>query len=127
MLTTPLCPLFGIEVPIILAPMGTCTSAELTAAVSNAGGLGGIGTLFRSFAAIKRDIDMAARLTQRPCAINHIPQTLDAEAFRYTLQARPAVISFTLADPGRSDTASARRRRAGDGGRDDGGSGLASR
>jgi enoyl-[acyl-carrier protein] reductase II len=100
MLTTPLCPLFGVEVPIILAPMGTCTSAELAAAVSNAGGLGGIGTLFRSFAAIKRDIDMVQRLTQRPFTINHIPQTLDAEAFRYTLQARPAVISFTLADPG---------------------------
>ena len=99
MLTTPLCPLLGIEVPIILAPMDTCTSAELAAAVSNAGGLGGIGTVFRSFAAIKRDIDMAQRLTQRPFAINHIPQTLDAEAFRYTLQARPAVISFTLADP----------------------------
>src|SRR6516164_6899303 len=100
MLTTPLCDLFGIEVPIILAPMGTCTSAELAAAASNAGGLGGIGTLFRSFAAVKRDIDMMRTLTQRPYAINHIPQTLDAEAFRYTLQARPAVISFTLADPG---------------------------
>jgi len=100
MLTTPLCDLFGIDVPIILAPMGTCTSAELAAAVSNAGGLGGIGTLFRSFAAIKRDIDLAKTLTQRPFAINHIPQTLDAEAFRYTLAARPAVISFTLADPG---------------------------
>jgi enoyl-[acyl-carrier protein] reductase II len=69
MLTTPLCPLLGIEVPIILAPMDTCTSAELAAAVSNAGGLGGIGTVFRSFAAIKRDIDMAQRLTQRPFAI----------------------------------------------------------
>ena len=91
---------FGIDVPIILAPMGTCTSAELAAAVSNAGGLGGIGTLFRSFAAIKRDIDVVKTLTQRPFAINHIPQTLDEEAFRYTLAARPAVISFTLADPG---------------------------
>ncbi len=40
MLKTPLCDLFGIEVPIILAPMGTCTSAELAAAVSNEGGLG---------------------------------------------------------------------------------------
>jgi hypothetical protein len=38
MLKTPLCDLFGIEVPIILAPMGTCTSAELAAAVSNEGG-----------------------------------------------------------------------------------------
>jgi enoyl-[acyl-carrier protein] reductase II len=85
MLKTPLCDLFGIEVPIILAPMGTCTSAELAAAVSNAGGLGGIGTLFRATAAIKRDIDVVRTLTRRPFAIN---------------QARPAVISFTLADPG---------------------------
>src|SRR6202035_3379721 len=70
MLRTPLCDLFGIEVPIILAPMGTCTSAELAAAVSNAGGLGGIGTLFRATTAIKRDIDMVRTLTRRPFAIN---------------------------------------------------------
>ncbi|MFY9837758.1 MAG: nitronate monooxygenase [Xanthobacteraceae bacterium] len=100
MFKTPLCDLFGIDVPIILAPMGTCTSAELAAAVSNAGGLGGIGTLFRATAAVKRDIDTIRTLTSRPFAINHIPQTMDAESFRYTLEARPAVISFTLADPG---------------------------
>jgi nitronate monooxygenase/enoyl-[acyl-carrier protein] reductase II len=100
MLKTLLCDRFGIEVPIILAPMGTCTSAELAAAVSNAGGLGGIGSLFRSTAAVKRDIDVVRQLTSRPFAINHIPQTLEAEAFRYTLEARPAVISFALADPG---------------------------
>ncbi len=100
MLKTPLCDLFGIELPIILAPMGTCTSAELAAAVSNAGGLGGVGSLFRATAAVKRDIDVVKRLTRRPFAINHIPQTLDAEAFRYTLEARPAVISFALDDPG---------------------------
>jgi enoyl-[acyl-carrier protein] reductase II len=100
MLKTALCDRLGIEVPIILAPMGTCTSAEFAAAVSNAGGLGGIGSLFRSTAAVKRDIDGVRRLTSRPFAINHIPQTLDAEAFRYTLEARPAVISFALADPG---------------------------
>jgi enoyl-[acyl-carrier protein] reductase II len=100
MLKTPLCDLFGIEVPIILAPMGTCTSAELAAAVSNEGGLGGIGTLFRNITAIKRDIDTVRTLTSKPFAVNHIPQNLDTEAFRYTLQARPPVISFTLADPG---------------------------
>jgi enoyl-[acyl-carrier protein] reductase II len=85
MLRTPLCDLFGIDVPIILAPMGSCTSAELAAAVSNQGGLGGIGSLFRTTAAIKRDIDVVKGLTNRHYAINHIPQTLDAEAFRYTL------------------------------------------
>jgi nitronate monooxygenase/enoyl-[acyl-carrier protein] reductase II len=100
MLKTPLCDLLGIEVPIILAPMGTCTSGELAAAVSNEGGLGGIGSLFRGTAAVKRDIETVRRLTSRPFAINHIPQALDAEAFRYTLEAKPPVISFALDDPG---------------------------
>lgn len=100
MLKTPLCHLFGIEVPIILAPMGTCTSAEFAAAASNAGGLGSIGTLARTAAAVKRDIDVVRTLTRKPFAVNHIPQTLDHDAFRYTLAARPAVISFALADPG---------------------------
>jgi len=99
MLKTPLCDLLGIDVPIILAPMGTCTSGEFAAAVSNEGGLGGVGSLFRTTTAIKRDIDVVRRLTSRPFAINHIPQTLDAEAFRYALQARPAVMSFALGDP----------------------------
>ena len=99
MLKTPLCDVLGIDVPIILAPMGSCTSAELAAAVSNEGGLGGIGSLFRTTAAIKRDIDVIKTLTNRHFAVNHIPQTLDAEAFRHTLQAKPAVISFALGDP----------------------------
>jgi nitronate monooxygenase/enoyl-[acyl-carrier protein] reductase II len=99
MLKTPLCDLLGIEAPIILAPMGTCTSGEFAASVSNHGGLGGVGSLFRTTAAIKRDIDVVRRLTSRPFAINHVPQTLDAEAFRYALAARPAVMSFALADP----------------------------
>lgn len=47
MLRTPLCELFGIEVPIILAPMGSGTSAEFAAAVSNQGGLGADRTVHR--------------------------------------------------------------------------------
>ena len=43
MLRTPLCDLLGIEIPVILAPMGSATSAEFAAAVSNHGGLGGNG------------------------------------------------------------------------------------
>jgi len=40
MLKTAMCDLLGIEVPIILAPMGSATSAEFAAAVSNQRGLG---------------------------------------------------------------------------------------
>ena len=81
MLKTPLCDVFGIDVPIILAPMGTCTSAEFAAAVSNEGGLGGIGSLFRSAAAVKRDIDVVRRLTSRPFAITTFRKHWTARRF----------------------------------------------
>jgi enoyl-[acyl-carrier protein] reductase II len=101
MLRTRLCDVLGIDVPIILAAMGgTASSAEFAAAASNQGALGSIGSLFRTNAAVKRDIDVVQQLTNRNYAVNHIPPTLDADAFRHTLAARPAVISFALGDPG---------------------------
>src|SRR5262245_52093738 len=100
MLKTALCDALGIEMPIILAPMAVIASpAELAAAVSNNGGLGTVATLFRATAVIKRGSDELRELTN--CyAVNHIVPMLDADAFRYTLAARPAVISFALGDPG---------------------------
>src|ERR1700675_1582017 len=100
MLKTPLCDVLGIEVPIILAAMGSASSAEFAAAASNEGALGSIGSLFRTSAAVKRDLDVVKELTNRNFAVNHIPPTLDADAFGHTLAARPAVISFALGDPG---------------------------
>jgi nitronate monooxygenase/enoyl-[acyl-carrier protein] reductase II len=101
MFRTRLCDLLGIDVPIILAGMGAgATSAEFAAAVSNEGGLGSVGSLFRSADLVKRDIDLLPTLTNRNFAINHIPQSLDIESFQHTLKARPAVISFALDDPG---------------------------
>ena len=100
MLKTALCDVLGIDVPIILAPMGSATSAEFAAAASNEGALGSIGSLFRPGAAVKRDIDAVKELTNKTYAVNHIPPMLDVDAFRYTLAARPAVISFALGDPG---------------------------
>ena len=44
MIRTRLCDLLGIEHPVIQASIGPWSSAELVAAVSNAGGLGSVGT-----------------------------------------------------------------------------------
>jgi enoyl-[acyl-carrier protein] reductase II len=44
---TPVCDLLGIDVPIMLAPFGPWEQVELAAAVSNAGGLGSVGTAVR--------------------------------------------------------------------------------
>jgi enoyl-[acyl-carrier protein] reductase II len=99
MLKTRLCDLYGIDYPIILAPMGSATSAEFAAAASNSGALGSIGTLGRSTEAILRDLDIIRSLTDRPFAVNHVPQSLDESAFAATLALRPAVVSFALGDP----------------------------
>ncbi|MEW9623641.1 NAD(P)H-dependent flavin oxidoreductase [Rhodanobacter geophilus] len=61
---------FGIELPLVQAPMAGATTPELVAAVSNAGGLGSLGAGYTEPQAI---LDQAARvraLTDRPFALN---------------------------------------------------------
>lgn len=100
MLQTPLCALLGIEFPIIQAGMGVFASAELAAAVSNAGGLGSIGTLLRPSADLPQQVAALRERTTRPFAINHVVPALDEDAFTYTLATRPPVIALALGDPG---------------------------
>jgi nitronate monooxygenase len=44
---TALTEMFGLEYPIVLAPMGNVSGGHLAAAVSNAGGLGLVGGRLR--------------------------------------------------------------------------------
>jgi len=102
MLTTRLCDLFGIEFPIIQAGMGPFTSAELVAAVSNAGALGSLGAGARNLDDLKSQLTRIRELTERPFAVNFTLQGgIDDEAFSLALEARPALISFALGDPGK--------------------------
>jgi enoyl-[acyl-carrier protein] reductase II len=96
---TRLCGLLAIEIPVIQAGMGPFTSAQLVAAVSNAGGLGSLGAGARSIADLARELSLIRALTSKPFAVNHTTPTLDEAAFALTLEARPAVISFALGDP----------------------------
>ena len=100
MLRTPVCDVLGIEVPIMQAAIWPATSPELVAAVSEAGGLGSIGSVFESAESIQRQIARVRELTSRPFAVNHVVPLLDQEAFEATLEAEPAVISLALGDPG---------------------------
>lgn len=100
MLHTPVCDLLGIKHPIIQAGMGEFTSAQLVAAVSNAGGLGSLGCAYRTVDEIGRQLSLARELTRKPFAVNHLLLTLDEDAFSLTLKERPVVISFAGGDPG---------------------------
>ncbi len=97
---TALTELLGIEHPIILAPMGSATSAAFAAAASNAGALGSIASLGRRTADIKRDLQTIRELTAGPFAVNMIPPAFDEDAFKAALDIQPAVMSFALGYPG---------------------------
>src|SRR6266498_4435 len=100
MLRTLLCDLLGIEYPIIQASLGPWSSVDLAAAVSNAGGLGSLGTAMLSAGKLKRDLARMRDLTDLPFVINHTARPFDEELFALTLAARPPIISYALGDPG---------------------------
>ncbi len=71
--------LFGIEYPIIQAAMaGGYVTAELTAAVSNSGGLGSIAAGYFKPEQLKEQIDTVRSFTSRPFLVNmFVPQPLN--------------------------------------------------
>ncbi|MGA7910573.1 MAG: nitronate monooxygenase [Candidatus Dormiibacterota bacterium] len=93
-LHTPVCDLLGIDVPILQAGMAGCTTPELVAAVSNAGGLGIIGGLRMSADQLRNDIRRVRELTTRPFGVNHVVCLLDNAAFEVTIAQRVSVLSL---------------------------------
>ena len=82
MLTTRFTELVGCTVPIQQAGMGAVSPPELVAAVSEAGGLGMLGTARwggRNLANLDRLLDQVQALTARPFGVNFIvaPELLD--------------------------------------------------
>lgn len=75
--------LLGIDIPILLAPMSGSTTAELAAAVSNAGGLGGHGAMSFPPEKLRSEIAAIRGLTNRPIHLNffaHTEPPADGEA-----------------------------------------------
>lgn len=60
----------GVDVPIVLGPFGGLSSVELTAVVSNAGGLGSYGLYGYDTARIRSVVDQLRAATGRPFALN---------------------------------------------------------
>jgi nitronate monooxygenase/enoyl-[acyl-carrier protein] reductase II len=101
MLHTRLCDLIGIQIPLVLAPFGPWEEVELAAAVSNAGGLGSVGTAIRSVSELREQWNRLAAQTDRPFAVNHTGRPLDEQAFDATLDFHPHAISFHMGVPHR--------------------------
>jgi nitronate monooxygenase/enoyl-[acyl-carrier protein] reductase II len=109
-LQTPVCKLLGIEVPILQAGMSTYTSADLVAAVSNAGGLGIIGALGRSPDDLRDEIRRVRALTSKPFGVNHVLCQVDDDAVELTLAQR---VPFLALSWGRAEELTKRAHEAG--------------
>ena len=97
---TPACDVLGIDAPVMQGSIGPWTNAELPAAVSEAGGLGSIGTALKSAGQVAELIDRVRELTDRPFAVNFTARPFSAEPFAAALTREPAVVSYALGDPG---------------------------
>ena len=97
MIRTPICDLLGITHPIVLGGMGSATSPKLVAAVSNAGGLGTLGTSTLAGEQITAAAKAIRESTDKPFGINHLLFRLRDEDYAATLAARPAVVAFAWA------------------------------
>ena len=98
-LHTRACELFRIRHPIVLGGMGSATSPELVAAVSNAGGLGTLGLSGRTSEDVGRSIRQIRSLTNQPFGVNFLLFRVDDAAVEAALVARPPVVSFAWAWP----------------------------
>jgi enoyl-[acyl-carrier protein] reductase II len=67
---TPICDLLGIEYPIILGGMMGISDGKLTAAVSEAGGLGTLSTATFGVDGSREEIEKIAELTDKPYSVN---------------------------------------------------------
>jgi enoyl-[acyl-carrier protein] reductase II len=98
-LQTPVCDVLGVDVPIVQGSFGPWTNAELSAAVSAAGGLGSVGTALLDANRVRELIRQVRELTDRPFAVNFTARPLVDDVFEAVLAEAPAVVSYALGDP----------------------------
>jgi nitronate monooxygenase len=107
--------LFGIEHPVMSAPMAMHSGGTLAAAVSAAGGLGSFGGVNTEGAGwVRAQIELVRASTDRPFGIGFITPflTFTEALFDAAVEGRPDVIALSFADPapwvGRAKDAGAR-------------------
>jgi nitronate monooxygenase len=100
MIQTRLCDLLGIEHPVINAPMAGTATAELAAAVSNAGGFGLIGGSGGDADWLRTQIRATRERTERPFGVGFISIYPGLDALvRVAIEERVAAVAHSFADP----------------------------
>src|SRR3982751_4360040 len=95
---TALTRLLQIEHPILLAPMGSAAGGRLAAAVTNAGGLGLVGSGYANADTVRRELTEAGNAR---VGVGFITWALEKNpaALDVALDARPAAVMLSFGDP----------------------------
>jgi nitronate monooxygenase len=105
---------FGLRYPIFCAGMGTVATPELAIAVSNAGGLGAIGTGSRGARAadlVRECVSRTKSGTSRPFAVNFL-LAFDPATLPLALELGAPIIQFAWGIPSAENVAAIRKARA---------------
>jgi len=90
---------FGLDHPIVLAPMGGVSGGRLAAAVSNAGGFGFVGGGYGVADWVRNELDIVGREAKRPWGIGFITWSMTPDTLDLALTARPTAVFLSFGDP----------------------------
>lgn len=90
---------FGLEYPIVLAPMASVSGGRLAAAVSNAGGLGLVGGGYGDFDWLRKELSLAQAEATRPWGVGLITWAATHETVQLALDHGPRVFMLSFGDP----------------------------
>lgn len=90
---------FGLEYPVVLAPMGSVSGGRLAAAVSNGGGLGLVGGGYGDPDWMRRELSLARTEAMRPWGVGLITWRATNESVELALSYEPDVFMLSFGDP----------------------------
>ena len=91
---------FGLEYPIVSAPMGSVAGGRLAAAVSNAGALGLVGGGYGDPEWLRAELSTARSETTRPWGVGLITWHATHEIVELALSYEPHAFMLSFGDPG---------------------------
>ncbi|MGH7659300.1 MAG: NAD(P)H-dependent flavin oxidoreductase [Vulcanimicrobiaceae bacterium] len=99
MLRTPVCGLLGIQYPIALGGMSSVFAPDLVAAVSNAGGLGTLGSTYLEPVKVRDACATIRGKTDKPFGLNFLIFEFIEDNFAAALAQKPAVMALAWPRP----------------------------
>jgi nitronate monooxygenase len=90
---------FGVEYPVVLAPMASVSGGELAAAVSNAGALGLVGGGYGDPDWLHNELSRCRKETDRPWGVGLITWAATPETVDLALSYEPRAFMLSFGDP----------------------------